>query len=846
MAAFRSEADGGKIKPPNYTSVDYQDPDKIYEIARCMVDPIYFIENYCYVVHPMRGRVLLKLYEYQKRMVRAYVANDRLITMSSRQSGKSTIAAAFLLWFCIFQEDQKVLVASNKGRGAQEIMERFRFMYEECPWFIKPGIVVWNVMSVKFDNNSFIEGTTTTENTGRGLSLSCVALSTKITVRDIETRVTEEIEISELLSRIRVRDYERNKRQEIHREAKWGLRSIVSWFWNSSFESNQEVRTESFLSKDFGSMSESRNLSRSRNIPYQIGRPTEQGSREDQEDCRKASRHETLGRDACEAIGRSYRGKVLRELRGPSDLLQTGRLSPGIHEKITFEMSDDRKIVWQSKYEVLTPTGFRPFDGVLLSRDKSTLDITVGREHITCTQNHVLISNGKAIRADELVVGSLVETSSGPMRVNEISVGSNQTVVDLLNVGEHHLYYTNGLVSRNCLYLDEFAKVRPSIQQAFYTSTLPTLSTGGRLIITSTPDTDEDSFARIWFTAEDYDDSYGWTDETISQGEVEEAYETIYEAIESQSTSDAHVEPIEGEELNYGFKRIFVHWAEHPDRDEKFKQKIMLEGFTETDWLREFECRFYSAEATLIDPIKLLQLNAGARKPRFVDRYGMEWYEEIRPNVVHAIVIDPSEGVGRDQAVVQVWSLPDLRQVAEWASAKADQIEQTRMLIRAMKRIYDAQDADRDHVGEPEIYYSVETNGLGIGIINAIVLEGEERFPGYLVDASSNPGRGLKTTASTKLQFVMQLKKLIERGRFRPRSKALVSELKDFVRIGRGYEAKHGSKDDRVMSCVIMLHLLDELKYQVDDLEENMHVQLASEERDEEEDSDDQPIVPIF
>ncbi len=500
-------------------------------------------------------------------------SRDHRLYTNGFLSHNSTTAAAFLLWTACFKEDQKILVASNKGRGAQEIMERFRFMYEECPWFLKPGLAVWNVMSVKFDNNSFVEGTTTTENTGRGLSLSL-------------------------------------------------------------------------------------------------------------------------------------------------------------------------------------------------------------------------------------------------------------------------------------LYLDEFAKVRPNIQQAFYTSTLPTLSTGGDLIITSTPDTDEDSFAKIWFSAEDFDDSYPWTDELMSETEQEvEAYETVYEADLLASEAKAAAGDVD-EEINYGFKRVFVDWREHPDRDDTFKRKMLRQGFTETDWVREFECGFASADMTLIEPIRLLKLNAGVRKPRFVDRHGMEWFEEIRPNAVHAIVIDPSEGVGRDQAVVQVWSIPDLRQVAEWASTRADQIEQTRMLIRTMKRIYDTQSSDPDHLGDPEIYYSVESNGLGIGIINAIMLEGEEKFPGYLIDAESNAnGRGLRTTSTTKLQFVMQLKKLIERGLFKPRSKQLVSELKDFVRRGRGYEAKQGAKDDRVMSCVLMLHMLDELKYQVDDLEESMHVQLAHEERDPDDHDDgdeDVPLLPVF
>lgn len=566
---FKLESEGGKHKPAGY-KIDYT-PEQILELGRCMVDPVYFIETYCMLVHPTKGRMPIKLFEYQKRMIRAYASNSRVIAMAPRQMGKSQIAAVFLLWWCCFHDDQNVLVASNLGRGAAEIMERFRFMYEELPWFIKPGEVVYNKNSVRFDNNSFIEGVATTENTGRGLSLSY-------------------------------------------------------------------------------------------------------------------------------------------------------------------------------------------------------------------------------------------------------------------------------------LYLDEFSKLRPSIQEAFYASTLPTLSTGGRLIITSTPNGDEDRFAKIWFQANDYDESYKWSDEAAAKigfKAADDKYETF---IESGAPSDVTsvVAPESyvakpGEEI--GFKRVFVHWKEHPDRDEEYKKKIFAEGFTEAQWKTEYECAFLSGDPTLIDPSKLFQLNATVRKPRLVDRFGGVWYHKIRPNTVHAITLDPSEGTDGDNAVIQVWSVPEMRQIAEWASSKADQIEQTRMLLRMMKRIHDTQQEDPAHSGDSEIYYSVECNGVGIGILNAIELEGEEKFPGYLIDSEDNKARGLRTTSKSKLEYCMMLKKMIERGLFVPASRPLVSELKNFIKRGRSYEAKSGTKDDRVMSCVLMLQMIDELKHQVDGIEEATHVSLAHNPEDDE--SDDEPM-PAF
>ena len=60
------------------------------------------------------------------------------------------------------------------------------------------------------------------------------------------------------------------------------------------------------------------------------------------------------------------------------------------------------------------------------------------------------------------------------------------------------------------IYLDEFAFVDPPrVAQELWTSLSPTLSTGGKCIITSTPNSDEDQFSRIWFDAINIVDEYG-------------------------------------------------------------------------------------------------------------------------------------------------------------------------------------------------------------------------------------------------------------------------------------------------------------------------------------------------
>ena len=94
--------------------------------------------------------------------------------MLPRQTGKTTCASAYLLWYAMFVPDSQILIAAHKYTGAQDIMNRFRYAYESVPDFIRPGIYSYNRNTIEFDNGSRVKATTTTENTGRGMSLSVI------------------------------------------------------------------------------------------------------------------------------------------------------------------------------------------------------------------------------------------------------------------------------------------------------------------------------------------------------------------------------------------------------------------------------------------------------------------------------------------------------------------------------------------------------------------------------------------------------------------------------------------------------------------------------------------------
>lgn len=178
--------------PDDYT------PEMIMELRRCKVDPVRFITEHVKVQHPTRGTIPFALYDYQKRMVEDFLANQFTCVLTGRQQGKTATAAMFLLWKAMFVKDQTILIASKNQSHAMEIAARVRFAYEELPNWIKCGVKYYNRHRIEFDNGSRIICEATTEKTGRGLAVSCVTGDSKVEIKDTVTGITKFVTMEEL------------------------------------------------------------------------------------------------------------------------------------------------------------------------------------------------------------------------------------------------------------------------------------------------------------------------------------------------------------------------------------------------------------------------------------------------------------------------------------------------------------------------------------------------------------------------------------------------------------------------------------------------------------------------
>ena len=160
---------------PNGATVEYTE-EMLQEYIKCKLDPVYFIKKYIYVVHPDKGLVKFELYEYQERMIRAYHENRRVIFLTSRQQGKTTVSAAYFVWYIIFNEMKSVAIFANKQKTADEIMSRVRRAYENLPMWLQHGVVTWNKRSIELENGSKCEGAATGASGNRGGSVSILYL----------------------------------------------------------------------------------------------------------------------------------------------------------------------------------------------------------------------------------------------------------------------------------------------------------------------------------------------------------------------------------------------------------------------------------------------------------------------------------------------------------------------------------------------------------------------------------------------------------------------------------------------------------------------------------------------
>lgn len=157
-------------------------------LAGISKDPFLFA-TFVWVIHPIKGRVLFDLYEFQRLILYYFLKNRFNIILKFRQAGVTELISMFCLWLAMYHDNKNIQIISIKDRVAKKVLRRIKFMYRNLPEFLKIKIVngrpgeTGTVTEIEFSNGSLITSIPTTEDAGRSEAVSLLVIDEAAIVR---------------------------------------------------------------------------------------------------------------------------------------------------------------------------------------------------------------------------------------------------------------------------------------------------------------------------------------------------------------------------------------------------------------------------------------------------------------------------------------------------------------------------------------------------------------------------------------------------------------------------------------------------------------------------------------
>lgn len=171
-------------------SISNQDIKSIItqEYIKCSQDPVYFFRKYCYIQHPIKGRILFHLFPFQEDVLSEFKNYRFSIINKSRQLGISTLAAGYALHTMLFNKDKTVLCIATKQETAKGMVDKVQFMYNNLPGWLKGNKKPTsnNKLSLKLANNSQIIATSAASDAGRSYAVSLLLIDEAAFIEGID------------------------------------------------------------------------------------------------------------------------------------------------------------------------------------------------------------------------------------------------------------------------------------------------------------------------------------------------------------------------------------------------------------------------------------------------------------------------------------------------------------------------------------------------------------------------------------------------------------------------------------------------------------------------------------
>lgn len=159
------------------------------EILAKVPNDVFLFSLFCYVIHPVRGKVRFELYPYQKSVLYQFVKERFNILLKFRQAGITELISMYCLWLAMYHPNKKINLISIKDTTAKKVLKKIKFMYKNLPWYLQTPIIngrageFGSASMIEFDNGSFIESIPTSSEAGRSESLSLLVIDEAAIVR---------------------------------------------------------------------------------------------------------------------------------------------------------------------------------------------------------------------------------------------------------------------------------------------------------------------------------------------------------------------------------------------------------------------------------------------------------------------------------------------------------------------------------------------------------------------------------------------------------------------------------------------------------------------------------------
>jgi len=168
------------VKAPNL-EIEYT-PKMIKELSKCKKNRLYFIKEYIKIVTGDHGVVKFAdyMFPFQEHLIKDFLKHRFTVNLCGRQQGKTTVVGAYVLSYACFESHKTIGIVSNKEDSAKSFLARIKYMYEQLPAYLKPGVIRWAEKSVEFDNHCKIMIAATSKDSFRGEPINCLTGDAKV------------------------------------------------------------------------------------------------------------------------------------------------------------------------------------------------------------------------------------------------------------------------------------------------------------------------------------------------------------------------------------------------------------------------------------------------------------------------------------------------------------------------------------------------------------------------------------------------------------------------------------------------------------------------------------------